>query len=60
MAFDLIGKLHERGVPVIVVSGYEVVPALKQRVAAVLTKPIRAEALLTELRMVIARKQPAY
>ena len=59
MAYGLIGNLHERAIPVIIVSGYEVAPALKHRVAAVLSKPVRAETLLATLRAVIAKKDAA-
>lgn len=62
MAYGLVAHLHERDVPVIVVSGYEVLPSIQQTVAAVLTKPIRAESLLTELRRVVSdikRLKPA-
>lgn len=54
MAYGLVAHLHARDVPVIVVSGYEVLPCVQESAAAVLTKPIRAESLLTELRRVVA------
>lgn len=56
MAYGLVAYLYERDVPVIIVSGYEVLPCVQETAAAVLTKPIRAESLLTELRRVVASR----
>lgn len=55
MAYGLVAHLHQLDIPVIVVSGYEVLPCVQETVAAVLTKPIRAEQLLTELRRVVSQ-----
>ncbi len=52
MADDLVDKLNERGVPVVVVTGYEFSPELANKVAAVLPKPIRAKELLQTLRSI--------
>ena len=50
MADKLIGALHWRGLPVVVVTGNEVRAEIADKVVAVLQKPIRAEALLAKLR----------
>jgi DNA-binding response OmpR family regulator len=52
----LIERLHERGVYVIVTSGYAVLPVVPRRAAAILQKPISEAALLGSLRPVVARK----
>ena len=49
MAYGLIDRLNERGIPVVVVTGYEL-PSLTDKVVTVLQKPLRAEALLKTLR----------
>ncbi|MDX2155699.1 MAG: response regulator [Hyphomicrobiaceae bacterium] len=53
MSFDLIDRLAERCVPVIVVSGYDETARLEGKVAASLQKPIRAGELLAALRRVV-------
>jgi DNA-binding NarL/FixJ family response regulator len=55
-AYALIDALAERCVPTVVVTGYEVLPRLEGRVAAVLKKPIRAESLLRALRTIAANR----
>lgn len=57
MAYGLIDSLNDRGVPVIVISGYSILPGLEEKVAAVLHKPFRAAALLTTLRRVAAQNE---
>ena len=52
MAYGLIDQLLEKGVAVVVVSGYELLPTLEGKVAAILTKPIRTSALLAALRRI--------
>jgi DNA-binding NtrC family response regulator len=59
MAYGLVAKLHDLEVPVIIVSGYEVHPSMHNTSTTILTKPIRAEALLTHLRRVVAERQQA-
>ncbi len=54
-SYGLIDQLIASNVPTIVVSGYEVLPKLQGRVAAILTKPVRASTLLTVVRRVIAQ-----
>lgn len=53
MAYPLIDRLHESGVPVVVISGYELLPMVRGKVAAILTKPIRAVVLLRVLRRIV-------
>jgi two-component system, response regulator PdtaR len=50
MAYSLIDHLHDRGVRVVVISGYAVLPRLSAKVAAVLQKPFNAPELLASLR----------
>jgi len=52
-AYDLIDRLIGDGVAVVVISGYERVPKVEGKAKAVLTKPIRASALLQTLRRVV-------
>lgn len=53
-ANPLIADMQERGLPVIIVTAYEVPPELAEKSAAVLTKPVRAETLLSSVRQVRA------
>jgi DNA-binding NtrC family response regulator len=53
MACDLIVELHEKGVHVIVISGYAIPPIPKKKAAVILQKPFSAEDLLTALRTVV-------
>ena len=50
MAYGLVDRLNERGIPVVVVTGYEVLPSLADKVVTILQKPFRAEGLLKTLR----------
>jgi len=50
MAFDLIDRLHDRGIRTVVVTGYADVPSIEGKVAVVLKKPVRADVLLQSLR----------
>jgi DNA-binding response OmpR family regulator len=54
MAYSLIDDLHDRGVRVVVISGYAVLPRLTTKVAAVLQKPFNAPELLASLRRALA------
>lgn len=58
-AYELVDALLERNIPTIIVTGYEVLPRLEGRVAALLKKPIRAEHLLRALRSVVANGKAA-
>jgi CheY-like chemotaxis protein len=55
-AYDLIDRLHERGIPVIVTSGYEVLPRPPGKAVAVLQKPFGEAQLLALLRPLTAPK----
>jgi DNA-binding response OmpR family regulator len=54
MAYGLIDTLHDRGVRVVVISGYAVPQVAQSKVAAVLQKPFSAKSLLAVLREVAA------
>jgi DNA-binding response OmpR family regulator len=54
MAYSLIDDLHDRGVRVVVVSGYAVLPRLTAKVAAVLQKPFNGPELLAALRRALS------
>jgi len=56
LAHGLIDRLNDRGIRVIVVSGYAVVPLAPGKVAAILQKPVVEAQLLAALRPVTARK----
>ena len=55
-ANDLIDRLHEQGIPVIVLTGYAVDSLALGKVEAILQKPASKEQLLAILRPIIARK----
>jgi DNA-binding NarL/FixJ family response regulator len=55
-ADGLIDLLHDRGVHVVVTSGYSVVPLAPEKVAAILKKPVTQSQLLAALRPVVAKK----
>jgi DNA-binding NtrC family response regulator len=56
LADGLIDRLHDRGVPVVVTSGYAVFPMAPEKVAAILQKPIAESQLLAALRPLVANK----
>jgi DNA-binding NtrC family response regulator len=53
----LIDRLHDRGVHVVVISGYSVVPLAPEKVVAILKKPVTQSQLLATLRPLVAKKQ---
>jgi CheY-like chemotaxis protein len=55
MSDDLIGVLHRRGFPVIIVTGQAVPSATAGLAVAVMKKPIQAESLLKTLRQIRAK-----
>ena len=55
LAYGLIDRMHDRGVRVIVVSGYAVLPNSTQKAAAVLQKPFSGAELQATLRQVMHR-----
>jgi DNA-binding NtrC family response regulator len=56
-ANDLIDRMHEQGIPVIVLTGYAVVSVAPGKVEAILQKPVSKEQLLAVLRPIIAGKK---
>jgi CheY-like chemotaxis protein len=56
LAYDLIARLRDRGVPVIVVSGSGMPELPTVEVAAILQKPVGEELLLAALRPLLAQK----
>jgi CheY-like chemotaxis protein len=56
LANGLIDRLHDRGVKVVVVTGYAVLPVPPGDVVAILQKPVSKELLLATLRPLIAQK----
>jgi len=55
-AYGLIDRLHDRGVRVIVISGYAELPLASAKAAAILQKPVSEAQLLATLRPFIAQK----
>jgi CheY-like chemotaxis protein len=55
-ANNLIDRLHEQGIPVIVLTGYAVVSLPPGKAEAILRKPVSKEQLLASLRPIIAQK----
>jgi len=58
LAYDLIDYLHERGIRIIIISGYPVPPQRLQNVAAILQKPFSETDLLATLRLATSDIQP--
>jgi len=52
LAHGFIDDLNERGIPVVIVTGYDASPRLSAKAVMVLKKPIRAEQLLKTLRAI--------
>jgi DNA-binding NtrC family response regulator len=52
LADDLIDCLHDQGIRVIVITGYEVVPLARGKVEAILQKPINEALLVAIVRQV--------
>ena len=53
MAYGLIDHLHDKDIPIIVVSGYAVLKSLTGKAAAILQKPYEASELIAALRGVV-------
>ena len=53
MAYGLIDRLHNRGVRVIIVTGYAVLPKSTEKAAAILQKPFSGAELRTTLHQVM-------
>jgi DNA-binding response OmpR family regulator len=56
LAVGLIDRLHERGVYIIVHTGYSALPAAPRHAATILQKPLHEAELLASLRPVVTRK----
>jgi CheY-like chemotaxis protein len=56
LAYGLIDRLHNQGVPIIVMTGYAVLPRLPTKAAVILQKPVSSAQLLEALRPLIAGK----
>jgi DNA-binding NtrC family response regulator len=56
LANGLIDRLHDQGIDVVVITGYEVLPVPPKNVAAILQKPVSKELLLATVRPLIAQK----
>jgi len=56
LATGLIDRLHDRGVPVVVITGYAVLPVTPKNVVTILQKPVSMERFLAILRPIIARR----
>jgi CheY-like chemotaxis protein len=54
LAYDMIERLHDQGIRVVVISGYADVPLAHGKAAAILQKPVNEAQLLASLRPVIA------
>jgi len=58
MAYALMDWLHDRGIRVVVISGYEDLPRALRKFAAILPKPFTMSALRTTLQRVMERNPP--
>jgi CheY-like chemotaxis protein len=56
MAYALMDWLHDRGIRIIVITGYEELPASLQKFSATLHKPFTATALRTALERAAGRR----
>ena len=52
----LIDRLHDRGVPVVVITGYAVLPVTPKNVVTILQKPVSKDLLLATIRSFTARR----
>ena len=57
MAYELMSWLHDRGIPVIAISGHHDLPAQLKRYSAILYKPFTPDALLTTVRRAMGRSR---
>ena len=56
-ANDLIDRLHEQRIPVVIITGYTAVSLLSGQAEAILQKPVSVEKFLAVLRPIIARQR---
>jgi len=54
--YGFIERLFAQQIPVIIISGYEVLPAFTERANAILKKPIRASVLLSTLQRIASER----
>jgi CheY-like chemotaxis protein len=54
LSYDLIGRLHNRGVRIVVITGHDDGLPEPEKVAVTLQKPVREELLLAALRQIRA------
>lgn len=57
LSYDLIDRLHEQGIPVVVITGYTATSVPAGKVEAVLLKPVRAEEFAAALSPIVARRK---
>jgi DNA-binding NtrC family response regulator len=57
LAYDLIDRLHEQRIPVVVITGYTTISVPPGKVEAILQKPVSVENFLAVLSPIIARKK---
>ena len=56
LATGLIDRLHDRGVPVVVITGYAVLPVTPNSVVTILQKPVNKDLLLATIRPFTVRR----
>ena len=57
MAYALMDWLHDRGIQVVVISGYEDLPGSLKKFAAILHKPFTDATLLTTLKRLMGPRR---
>lgn len=57
LSYDLIDRLHEQGIPVVVVTGYTATSVPASKVEAILLKPVSAEEFAAVLSPIVARRK---
>jgi DNA-binding response OmpR family regulator len=57
LANDLINRLHEQRIPVVVITGYTAISVPPGKVEAILQKPVSVETFLAVLSPIVARKK---
>jgi len=57
LAYDLIDRLHEQRIPVVVITGYTAISVPPGKIEAILQKPVSVENFLAVLSPIVARKK---
>jgi CheY-like chemotaxis protein len=57
LSYDLINRLHEQGIPVVVITGYTATSVPAGKVEAILLKPVSAEEFMAVLSPIVARRK---